>query len=224
MKILVLSCDKNEDLFYPFHHCIEKYYPNHPKIIYATERIQNPYYKTICKDYPLEQWTKRIRETLREIPDNEILLMMDDIFIRRPVDTKRIDYARANLKGNIAMFNFEKVFNQEDKESGLDGWKIRQKGSDYELSIMCGLWNKEKLIHILEKDSDPWSVEYNQDTKGYDYYINSGDYIIDWGYKTFKPVGVVKGKWAREIVDFFKKEGIEIDYEKRGFIDNNTNI
>lgn len=219
MVIVVCSCDKDKDLFYPFYHCMEKYYTNHPKIIYVTETIKNPYYKTICKNYPLEQWTKRIRETLKEIPDNEILLMIDDIFIRKTVDTKRIDYARANLKGNIACFNFEKVFNPEDKESGLNGWKIRQKGSEYELSIMCGLWNKEKLIHILEKDSNPWDVEYNQDTKGYDYLINSEDYIIDWGYKTFKPVGVVKGKWAREIVDFFKKEGIEIDYEKRGFVD-----
>ena len=219
MKILVLSCDKDEDLFYPFRYCIEKYYPNHSEIIYSTETIKNPYYKTICKNYPLEQWTRRIRETLKEIPDNKILLMMDDIFIRKPVDTKRIDYARDNLKGNIAMFNFEKVFNTEDKESGLEGFKIRQKGSEYELSLMCGLWDKDKLIHILEKDSDPWDVEYNQDTKGYDYYINSGNYIIDWGYETFKPVGVTKGKWAREVVDFFKKEGIKIDYEKRGFID-----
>lgn len=218
MVIVVCSCDKDKDLFYPFYHCMEKYYPSHPKIIYATEIIKNPYYETISKNYPLEKWTKRIRETLKEIPDNEILLMIDDIFIRRPVDTKRIDYARANLKGNIAMFNFEKVFNPEDKESGLDGWKIRKKGSEYELSLMCGLWNKEKLIHVLEKDSDPWSVEYNQDTKGYDYLINSEDYIIDWGYKYMNAVGVCKGKWAREIVDFFKKEGIEIDYEKRGFI------
>lgn len=224
MTILVLSCDKNEDIFEPFHHCIEKYYLTHPEIIYATETIKNPYYKTISKDYPLDKWTKRIRETLKEIDDNEILLMIDDIFIRKPVDTKRIDYAKTYLKGNIAMFNFELAFNQDDKESGLDGWKIRQKGSEYELSIMCGLWNKKALIDILSEDSDPWSVEYNQNTKGYDYLINSGDYIIDWGYKTFKPVGVVKGKWAREVVDFFKKEGIEIDYEKRGFIDNNTNL
>ena len=74
------------------------------------------------------------------------------------------------------------------------------------------------MIDILSEDSDPWSVEYKQNTKGYDYYINSGDYIIDWGYKTFQQVGVVKGKWAREVIDFFKKEGIEMDYEKRGFV------
>ena len=218
MVILVCSCDKDQDLFEPFHHCIEKYWKNHPAIVYSTETIQNPYYKTISKNYPLDKWTKRIRETLKEIPDNEVLLMIDDIFIRNKVDTKRIDIARTNLTGNIAMFNFEKVFNQEDIESRLEGWKIRKKGSEYELSLMCGLWNKEKLIDILSEDSDPWSVEYKQNTKGYDYYINSGDYIIDWGYKTFNPVGVVKGKWAREVVDFFKKEGIEIDYEKRGFV------
>ena len=45
MVILVCSCDKDGDLFEPFHHCIEKYYPEHPEIIYATETIKNPYYK-----------------------------------------------------------------------------------------------------------------------------------------------------------------------------------
>ena len=80
MKILVLSCDKDIDIFDAFHHCMEKYYPNHPEIIYATESVNNPYYKTICKNYPLNKWTRRIRETLEEIPDNEILIMIDDVF------------------------------------------------------------------------------------------------------------------------------------------------
>lgn len=219
MKLLVLSCDKNDDLFEPFHHCIEKYYPEHPEIIYATEKIKNPYYKTISVDYPLELWTKRIRETLEQIDDKQILLMMDDIFIRKPVDIKRIEYARSILKGNVALINFEKAFNKEDKECGLSGFKMRKKGSEYELSLMCGLWDKEKLINILQKDSDPWTVEYNQDTKGYDYLINSGDYIIDWGYRTFHNVGVMKGKWVRELIPFFEKEGIKIDYSRREFYD-----
>lgn len=219
MKILVCSCDRDEDLWLPFTHCIEKYYPEHPEIIYTTETKINPYYRTICKNYPIEKWTKRIRETLKEIEDKEILLLMDDIFIRQPVDVKRIDYSKDHLKGNIACFNYEKVFNNENTESGLEGFKLRKKGSEYELSIMCGLWDRKKLIHILEKDSNPWDVEYNQDTKGYDYLINSGDYIIDWGYKNFQHAGIKKGKWCREVMDFFKKEGLNIDYMKRGFYD-----
>ena len=76
MTILVCSCDKDYDLFEPFHHCIEKYWKDHPEIIYATEKIKNPYYKTISIDEPLEKWTKRIRKTLNLIDDKEILTAM----------------------------------------------------------------------------------------------------------------------------------------------------
>ncbi len=219
MKILVLSCDKNEDIFDAFHHCIEKYYPAHPEVIYAMETKQNPYYRTICKNYPLEQWTKRIRETLKEIDDNKILIIIDDCFIRNKVDIKRIDYAINHLKGNIAMFNFEKSFDNNDEETSLKGFKKRKHGSPYEVSLMCGLWDKEKLIDILEGEHTPWEVEGLQNNCGYDYYINSGDYIIDWGYETYIPCGLFKGKWTRNIIPFFEKEKIKINYERRGFYD-----
>ena len=219
MKMLVLSCDKNEDLWYPFKHCVEKYYLNHPEIIYITETIKNPYYKTICKNYPLEQWTKRIREALKEIDDEQILIIMDDCFIRHPVDVERIEYLSQQLKGNIAMFEFEKSWDVNDEETDIIGMKKRQHGSEYEVCINCALWQRDKLIDVLSRDSDPWDVELNQDNKGYDYYINSDDYIIDWGYVTWIPTGVFKGKWCRNIIPFFEKEGIEMDYSKRGFYD-----
>lgn len=219
MKILVLSCDKSEDLFEPFHHCIEKYWKGHPEVIYAMETIKNPYYKTICYDIPLERWTERIRKTLADIDDEQILIIMDDCFIRQPVDAKRIEYLSKHLKGNIAMFEFEKSWDINDEETNIKGIKKRQHGSDYEVCINCGLWQKDKLIDVLSRNSDPWDVEINQDNRGYDYYINSGDYIIDWGYETWIPTGVFKGRWCRNVIPFFEKEGIEIDYSKRGFYD-----
>lgn len=219
MKILICSCDKNEDIWYPFKHCIEKYYPNHPEIIYSTETKENPYYKTICKDYPINLWSKRIRETLKEIDDNQILLMMDDIFIRQPVNTERIEYLSKELKGNIAHFCFEKSWDTNDEETDIIGMKKRPHDSEYEVCINCGLWDKEKLIDVLERDTDPWDIELNQDNRGYDFYINSGDWIIDWGYTTWIPTGVFKGKWCKNIIPFFEKEGIKIDYSERGYYD-----
>lgn len=219
MKILVLSCDKNDDTFEAFYHCMEKYWPKHPEVIYITETIMNPYYKTLCKNYPLEKWTNRIRECIEQIDDEQILLMIDDCFIRQPVDKKRIQYASKNLKGNIAMFNFEKSWDDKDEVTALEGFKKRPHGAEYELSIMCGLWQKKALLDILEGEYNPWEVEGRQDTKGYDYYINSGEYIIDWGYETFIFTGICKGKWCRNVIPFFEKEGIKIDYERRGFCD-----
>lgn len=217
--MLVLSCDKNADTFEAFNHCVEKYYPKHPEIIYTTETIKNPYYKTISYDIPLEQWTKRIRKTLQDIDDEQILLIMDDCFIRQPVDTQRIEYLSKQLKGNIAQFCFEKSYDENDKETEVVGMKKRQHGSDYEVSINCGLWQRDKLIDVLSRDSDPWDVELNQDNRGYDYYINSGDYIINWGYITWIPTGIFKGKWCKNIIPFFEKENIKVNYEERGFYD-----
>ena len=219
MIILVPSCDKNQDLFDAFHHCIEKYYPNHPEIIYVTETIQNPYYKTICKNYAIEQWTLRIREALKEIDDEQILMIMDDYFIRQPVDEKRIEYLSKQLKDNIAMFCFEKSYDVNDEETEIIGIKKRKHGAEYEVPINCGLWDKNKLIDILKGEHNPWYVEFARDNCGYDFYINSGDYIIDWGYETWIPTGVFRGKWCRNVVPFFEKEGIEVDYSIRGFND-----
>ena len=57
MQILVMSCDKNSDLWEPFYHCMEKYYPNHPEIIYAMETKQNPYYTIYNGEYgDLYEW------------------------------------------------------------------------------------------------------------------------------------------------------------------------
>lgn len=218
MVIVVSSCDKNADIFYAFYYCMEKYWKEHPEIIYVTETIQNPYYKTINKNYPVELWAKRMREALKEIKDNHILLMADDLFIREPVDTKRLKEAEELIKGNVALVNLEKCFNETDKEVA-PGFKMRAKKTPYELSLMCGIWDKEKLINVLSKDTDCWSIEIEQDTKGYDYLINGGDFIINFGYEYMKHCGLKKGKWCKEVIPFFEKEGIEMNYEARGFFD-----
>lgn len=217
MKILVLSCDKNQDTFEPFHHCMEKYWPDHPEVIYSTETIGNPYYKTICINYPLEKWTNRIKRTLDVIDDNKILVMVDDRFIRKPVDIERINYSCEILSGNIACINYEQSFDKKDINTNFIQFKKRTHGSEYEVSIMCGLWDRDKLKDVLGSARTPWSVELDPKPCGYDFYINSGDLIIDWGYRTFTYAGIIKGKWCREVVPFFEKEGIKINYKLRGF-------
>ena len=219
MTILVLSCDKNEDIFEAFYKCTEKYYPNHPEIIFATETVKNPYYKTICKNYPLDLWSKRIRETLKEIKDDKILILIDDCFIRQPVDEKRIKYVEENLKGNIAMFNFEKSFDGNDLPSKYEDFKIRNPKGIAITSIMCGMWQKDKLMDILNITCQPWEIERLNIPHDYEFYINSGDYIIDYGYMFPKPFSLCRGKWCKEVIPFLEKENIKIDYSKRGFYD-----
>ena len=218
MKIVVFSCDSCEDTFEPFYKCMEKYYSNHPEIIYVTETKKNPYYKTIFKNYPLDLCTKKVREALKEIDDNVILLTTDDNFIREPVDEERINYVASVIGGNIAMFNFEKSFDSQDQECCYKGFKKKNLKGIAVNSIMCGIWQKEKLIQALNITCRPWEIERLNIAVG-EYYINSEDFIINIGYEFQKPFAITKGKWAKEIIPFFEKEGIEMDYSKRGFYD-----
>ena len=221
MKIIVMSCDKNEDTFEPFHWCLEEYYPNHPEVIYFTETIKNPYYKTISIPRDLSKWTKGVREFLKWVDDDVVLFMIDDIFIRQPVDEQRINEAAELVfyRPYLACCNFEKSWDVNDTETIFEGWKKRPKGSEYEVSLMCGVWNKGILAQVLDRDCDPWTIELQQDSKGFDYYINSGEYIIDWGYEHFKPCGICKGKWTKEAVDFLNSKNFKINYEKRGILE-----
>lgn len=219
MKILVLSCDNCKDIFEPFYKCMEKYWKNHPEVIYVTETIKNPYYKTICKDYPFDKWTKKIREALKEINDDKILLMIDDDFIREPVDIERIKYVEDNLKGNIAMFNFEKSFDSQDQKCCYKGFKKKNENGIVLPSLMCGMWQKQALLDVLNITCQPWEIERLNIAHDYEYYINDGNYIINFGYVYSKPFSLKQGKWCREIIPFFEKEGIEMDYSLRGFYD-----
>lgn len=220
MKIIVLSNSKNKETFYPFWYLMQKYYPSHPEIIYFTDGIINPFYKTIPVEYEFEHWTKGLREFLSQIDDNKVLLMIDDCFIRKPVDERRIKEAANFIDGNIALMNFESSWDKDDEETELKGWRKRKHGSEFEVSLMCGIWQKDKLLKVVERDCSPWEIELNQESHGFDYYINSGNYIIDWGYRTFRPCGIVRGKWTKECKDFFEREGIVVDYSRKGFVDD----
>jgi hypothetical protein len=81
-----------------------------------------------------------MRETLADIDDEDILIMMDDLFLCGPVDLVRLQALEGVLQGtNIACLNMEQSFDPGDQPTALEGFKRRQHGARYEVSIMCGL-------------------------------------------------------------------------------------
>ena len=214
--IVVMSCDKNQDLWKPFNHCIEKYWKDHPQIIYSTETIENPFYKTICLNYPISKWTKRVYDTIKDLECDNVLLMTDDLFIRNYVANDYISSLEEYIGGVIASINFEKRFDQHDIQ--LDNnVSMRNHYGKYKTSVMCQLWNKKALLDIFNCEKDPWTFEKDNNAKNYVYLISNKGNFIDWGYSQRQWFGIRKGKWCKEVKEFFDKEQIEIDYSIRGF-------
>lgn len=219
-KIVVASCDANSDLFEPFHILMEKYWPDHPEIIYSTESITNPYYKTICKNYPLSSWTRRIKDTIDELDCDYILLMVDDLFLRYKVYSSEIDSLEKYFTGNVAAVNFEATFDKQDK--ALDKVvMIRNPKGKWKISVLCCLYDKAKLSNIFNMDCSPWEIENIKKEFPYTYLVLKRENILIWrDPKTNWRWGFVrKGKWKKEVQNLFEAEGITVDYTKRGFIE-----
>lgn len=218
MKIVVLSCDKNKDLFNPFFYCMEKYWPEHPQIIYSTETIINPFYTTITLNYDIEHWTDRVRETIKEIDDDYILFMVDDIFIRDKVDNNKVLSLCKYLNGNYANINLQ--LNGDSEAKPISDELLERSPGKWNLCCMCTLWQKKAMLDLFDYSTDPWKFEENNYIKDWKFLISKTGNIINWGRKSNKDryFGLVQGKWDIECIKFFIKEGLDkdIDFSIRG--------
>ena len=203
MKIIVLSCNKYKSLWKPFFSLLDKYYPNHPKCYLVCETEKCKYCETI--NVNSEIWTKRFRQALEQIDDDKVLVMLDDFFIRQPVNQERINNIK--LDDNTACYNFELEYREPAEK--LDGWDIQKNNQIYLTSTQPSLWRKDCLISLLKYDMSPWEFETQVINSPYVFYINNKDYIIDIGYR-HQPLnigwGITRGKLTKECKEFLEQE------------------
>ncbi len=218
MTILVMSCDKySTDTFELFHHCVEKYWPEHPKIIYCTETVKNPYYYTINSNYSVNKWTRRLEECLNQINDDLVLVCPDDTFFRKTVNTNTIMRLSQFIDDKLIAINLEPALECTPCNEVLS---IRVPNGRWLTSMMPQIWNRKKLIELIHgKDKSPRETEHLGKDVPYVFGIcATAPQDIDFGKKPHVyAYGIVEGKWAREIVDFCEQEGISIDFNKLGF-------
>ena len=219
-SVLVMSCDAYEDTWQPFFKLYKKYWDCPYDTYICTEYKECKYAKTIKTT---GSWTNRVRQALEQIKTEYVIFLLDDFFLRNKVDQKRLDLVFTYFKPNIACFNLEQVNNHKLAEPSLNGFKNRQNKQMYQCSCQPTVWNREKLINLLQEDMTPWEWETQILDSEYDFFINTGDLIFDIGYYGAN-WGIVRGKWATECIDLFEKENIKIDFSKRGFVDMKLSI
>ena len=220
-KILVMSCDRySKYTFDLFHHCMEKYWANHPKIYYCAESVQNPYYETFNIDYPVNEWTKRVYECLKKIDIDIVLVCPDDTFIRKPVSSKVLNKLCSYIDDKLIAINLEPPFDCYNVNEILS---IRNPQGKWLTSFMPQLWNRKKLMELLKNKSlNPRQAERLGKDTPYSFGIIATTNIdFDFGKKpSVYPYAIVEGAWAKEMINFCKQENIEIDFSELGFFED----
>lgn len=192
-SIVMMSCDKYKCLAPAFDACMDRYYPNHPSIHHI---------------FGEDIWSKRLREGLEYIIDDYVLVVLDDMLIRQPVNEALIEDALKVLKNNpdVAVINFEK--NYREALSFSENWLEQKQNQMYLHSCQPSLWRRTALIENLSKDEDAWAWETTWVNNNWKYLINKDTDIIEIGRTFDLNWGVARGKLTEEFKNFLIKENI----------------
>ena len=172
-------------------------------------------------------WSKRLKMSIQKTKNDIVLVMVEDFFLRSKIDKSLIDNFLLLMNGtdkidHIRLLAPQKKVNVEKSE--FDYLDRMDNNTDLRFTYLPGLWKKNTILKYVKNYESPFSSERfgNIRSKIYKdgFYSVSKEYIKHNGqFYDCEQSGVIfKGKWARWVSAFFEKEGIRIDYSKRGFV------
>jgi len=232
--ILINSSDGFEDCWDPFFWLFYKYWEDHSTLIMLnTEKKTFTFnglniissQSNLGIDHHLT-WSGCLINALKAIKTPLVLYFQEDYFLEKPVLIDIInEFAKLMLKDNsikyIGLTNSGNLrsFKEWSKEHSL--WEV-SKESRYRISTQCALWDRETLISYLRPEENGWMFEIfgtRRSKKRNDLFLTANQDLFNNENQIvfYQPTGIIKGKWLKTIPFLFEKEGLKMDFSKRGF-------
>ena len=238
LTILVCSCDAYEDLWTPFFTLLKKYWnPTSIRILLNTESRSFSFsdLNIECvhsgRDLPYGQ---RMLNALSHISTKYVLLLLDDFFLRSPVQIEKLEQLIQwmNEDPNIVYFSCDpnKVYADWEVDK-YPGFRRIPPGTPYTLTTQAAIWQTDLLRKCWLPNVSPWEWEMYTSvrvsrwkTKKF-YCVRDSQYaFLDYGHYKYGDIwGVYRGKWyADDVEPLFSREGIVVDLTIRGIFEPNA--
>lgn len=234
-SIYLSTCDGYADCWDPFFSLFEKFWPSFDGKIYLSSEYKE-YHRNhvipmkLCESHSVPKskrisWSKLTRWGLEEIPEDIILFMQEDFFLKAPVRYELIDKFYDLMLSNpeIKCIHLTDQNGEGATSCDYDGLDLMQTHRPYRISCQCALWRKEELLTLIRNRESAWEWEifgsHRSAALGHQYYQVRRDFVkLDqFEIVPYLFTGIVKGKWIPQVVPLFKQNGIDVDFSMRGF-------
>ncbi len=234
--LVVSSCDKYADAWYPYFALIKKYWKGCPqKIALITETksfsCEGLDIKVYNNQRENETWSERLYNCLKDIDTDYIIFSLEDFFLLGAVDDEAIErcYQWMEEDQNIAVCRLcssnDKKLLKTDK---YGDFRIADASVGYRLDTQVALWRKQSLMDFIDIKEDPWQFEIKGTERAKSsnktflwHYRESLDTIENrvFPYQIFQQYGygIAWGCWLWNNKKWFLENGIDkIKYNKLG--------
>ena len=213
--ILILSCDKNTDLWGECIRLFWKHWPDCPHQVYlgsnslkfkGDDRVKS----LLTHDDP--DWSTSYTKILNQIPEKYIYVWLEDGLINSRVNGKLFRECFDLMRNEDAKHMHGPLPHADGKERKKK-FGIYEKGMPYRVNVV-GFWDKEYLLNLVIKGESAWDFEIMGSYRGsYD----DGFYCLN--EKLFDHVHVVeKGKWVDSSIKECENHDIKLNLKKREII------
>lgn len=177
LRVIVVTSDRYLWALKPFSYLFNQFWGEKQPVLVAgynppTWRLPpNFAFHSISKhDYPQEKWSNAFIELLNSIPDEYFVLMLEDYWLTRQVDTNAVDVFHKFMAqtGDIVRFDLtnDRLHAKGDCRNAqeippIDHYDIVYTPPDtpYQMSFQAAIWSRGLLLQVLEPDKSPWEVE-----------------------------------------------------------------
>lgn len=117
-------------------------------------------------DYPVSKWSDGAIKYFEAIPDDLVLVLLEDYWMIRNVNRQAIFIAYGYMTDHPEVIRFDlaadRVFNHSARYSGSYGaLDICEAKGDYALSLQASLFRRKLLLEVLRPGETPWEAELN---------------------------------------------------------------
>ncbi len=214
--VVVPSCDAYSDLWAPFFSLFWKYWPDCPFPVYLASNHQKfPHEKvsSLCVGGNHLYWSQRLAKALSELDTEYVLLILEDFFLRRPMQTLQVLKALESLhqlKGSML-----RLVPRPPADEAVTGFSLLKRirpHAPYRVSTQGAFWRRQTLIDLLGDGESIWEFELEGSRRSD---------ILEGFYSTRKPIltydhhVIERGKWFRNEAAHFGRIGINCDFSRR---------
>ena len=217
LTVLVASCDAYNDVARNFIKLFRRYWPDCPfETVFVSETKSAD--GADCR-FDREvmcglggNWCSRLVMALENISTPYVLMLCDDYYLEKPVDTGLFLKRLAQVKRFDAV-NLRMIPNPTTFRPYKDGLMEYPKQTAYCIATQAGIWNRAFLKNLANGLASIWEFErYGSFMVG-----DEKRPLLVTPTKEFPFVDAVhKGCWEKFGVEVCQRNGIELDFSVRG--------
>ena len=160
VNLLILSCDKYQDLWAPLLAGFRRFWvdPNRRTYLVSNEKVTELFDVTNIAVGPDHSWSDTLYAALDRLNERYILIWLDDVILTGVVDKKLLQQAYNFVVSNeltclrLHPLGFEDWSNQEP-------FRVINSGEPYRVTIHGCIWDVATLKSLLRSGENAWHFE-----------------------------------------------------------------